>query len=117
MSGKKASIFTLAGSLCLITSAAATTTLIDFGRADNSTGSNYNNALFAAVALNDTTGAATGWTINVTEDGTGQGGGAGGGALALNFGSITEIPQAVPEPSSSLLILLSGIGLTLRRRR
>jgi hypothetical protein len=36
------------------------------------------------------------------------------GALALNFGSITEV---VPEPSSVFLLGLSGLGLLARRRR
>ena len=65
--------------------ASAATALIDFGRTDNTTGSNYNNAQFSAVALNDTTGAATGWSINVTEDGSGNGGQAGAGADVASF--------------------------------
>ncbi len=36
------------------------------------------------------------------------------GALALNFGSISEV---VPEPSSALLFGLAGLALLVRRRR
>lgn len=76
-----------------ITSTSAVTALIDFGRADASAASPYNPAVMVfgangstgAVALNDTTTAPTGWTVTVTDVGSGNGGNAGGGADVNSF--------------------------------
>lgn len=75
-------------------SAQAATVLIDFGRADNPAGSTYNIASIPANGDNVTTGnlalfdtglAATGWTVNVTENGSNLGGTAGSGADVSAF--------------------------------
>ncbi|MCA9248811.1 MAG: PEP-CTERM sorting domain-containing protein, partial [Planctomycetales bacterium] len=82
---------TVALAVVLLTSSAsfatAATALIDFGRNTNLSGATYNNVSngAGAVALNATTGGATGWSITVTEDGSGSGGDAGSGADATTF--------------------------------
>lgn len=81
----------------------ATTVLIDFGRDNTVTAgseaggvyntvaipTNVNNATTGDVPLSDTGTNPTGWTINVTENGSGNGGRAGSGA------DMTTFPAAV----------------------
>jgi hypothetical protein len=94
-----ASLLTLLFAVLLSTPVAtsASTVLIDFGRTGNTTGSPYNNVQFAPVALQDTTLAATGWTIDVTEDGSGSGGEAGAGA------DVAVFPAAVSSFATTAL--------------
>jgi hypothetical protein len=91
----------------LLATSAQAAVLIDFGRGaghslgDNSTSGGvdtYNNiqqnpavdgVTTGNVALVDTSGSGTGWSINVTEDGSGFGGSSGAGA------DVTIFPAAV----------------------
>ena len=75
-------------------SASATTVLIDFGRTDAVAASPYNAAAIIATGPNGTTGAlpltdtggfATGWTVTVTDVGSGNAGNAGAGADVPSF--------------------------------
>lgn len=74
----------------MVGTASAATALIDFGRADATAPSPYNSAVMLSgatgdVALLDTDSATTGWTVSVTEDGSGSGGSAGAGADVNSF--------------------------------
>ena len=83
------------GSTALVAvDAGATEVLIDFGRSNSVTAGseapspyniaaipgNVSNATTGDVALSDTASAPTGWTVKVTENGSGNGGRAGSGA-------------------------------------
>ena len=79
-------------------SAQATLILLDFGRTENTTSGIYNNISYPAsggtvttgvVPLFDTGLAATGWSITVSDIGSGNGGNAGGGA------DIGSVPPAI----------------------
>lgn len=83
-----------AASMITAESMTATTVLIDFGRSNSVTAGseapspyniaaipgNVSNATTGDVALSDTGTNPTGWTVNVTENGSGNGGRAGSGA-------------------------------------
>ncbi|MEJ6642593.1 MAG: PEP-CTERM sorting domain-containing protein [Akkermansiaceae bacterium] len=64
--------------------ATAATALIDFGTADTPT---YNQVQFNSglVGLNDTSAAPTGWSVIVTNNGSGGFGNAGAGANVASF--------------------------------
>ena len=80
-----------------ISSADASPILLDFGRADNTSGATYNNisittgatASSGIIPLVDMGGGATGWSINVVDAGSGNTGSAGVGA------DVTTVPSAV----------------------
>ncbi|MDA7931856.1 hypothetical protein N9B42_02695 [Akkermansiaceae bacterium] len=82
--------------------ASATTALIDFGRADAAALAPYNsavviNGITGDVALLDTDSTDTGWTVSVTENGSGNGGSAGAGA------DVTEFPADLAGFEASAL--------------
>ncbi|MDA7868632.1 hypothetical protein N9B28_02370 [bacterium] len=88
-------IHVLIAMAAIVGSLSATTALIDFGRTDAAAASPYNSAPIAGanasgattgvVALSDTSSADTGWTVTVTEIGSGNGGNAGAGADVVSF--------------------------------
>lgn len=96
----------LASTSLIAADADAATVLIDFGRTTNTTGGVYNDVTLASssgsattgdVALSNTGSAPTGWTINFTENGSGNGGPAGGGA------DVNSFPPAVSSFATTAL--------------
>ena len=90
----KSKIYSTLALTAMCGSAHAATALIDFGLGTAAAASPYNSAAIIAtgangttgpIALNDTTTAATGWTVTVTDAGSGNSGNAGAGANVTTF--------------------------------
>ena len=75
---------TIVAGLVTVIPASAATALIDFGTADTAS---YNQVQFNSglVGLNDTSAAPTGWSVIVTNNGSGGFGNAGAGANVASF--------------------------------
>ena len=106
-------------------SACAATALIDFGRGDN-TATGYTSVVTVFggnASTGDVSIGGTSWTVNVTENGSGNGGNAGGGADVNSFpAELTGFDINALEDSIyandgggtniSMLITLSGLDDT-----